>query len=329
MNSLQRAVNILAYALLLAFGAVHNVGAESYFAKPIRLIVPYPPAGNPDFVARYVGIELGNALGQPVVVENRTGANGTIGGAIVAKAAADGYTLLLATDGPLAIPKLSELPYDPIADFLPIANIAATDFALLASPAISVKSVTDLVALLKSSPGKYNYASAGLGSPHHLAMELFKALSATDIVHVPYRGGSAVLPALVANEASLIFNGIGPALPFMKNGQLIALATTGDKRNSLAPDVPTMKEAGFSDFEVRVWFGVFAPARTPGDIASKLNAEIRKITAKASMREKLAAQGLDPMGGDLRECAEFFGKHRAGWQRIWEIPGVVQPRGKP
>lgn len=313
-------------AVLLLIWTTGNVAAPPYPTKPIRLIVTYPPGGNPDYIARYIGNELSNALGQPIVVENRTGANGTIGAHLVAQADPDGYTLLLATDGPLAIPKIADLPYDPLKDFTPIANVAATDFVLLANPALSVSSVKELVAVLKSRPEKINYASAGVGSPHHLAMELFKSLSGTAIVHVPYRGGSAVLPALMANEVSLMFNGIGPALPFMKSKQLNALATTGNQRNSLSPQLPTMMELGFPDFEIRVWFGIFAPAGTPQQIVEKLNAEIAQITNKPTVREKLAQQGLDTLFGSPQQSVAFFRTHRARWQRIWEITELSQSK---
>lgn len=301
-----------------------NASAQTYPSKPIRIVVPFAAGGGVDFTARIVGQKLGTALGQPVVADNRTGASGAIGTEIVAKAPPDGYTLLLGSAGPLAIlPGISaRLPFDPVASFAPITQVSSMPFVLVVHPSLPVKSVQDLIALARARPGQLNFGSPGSGSTTHLAGELLKALAKIDIVHVPYKGVAPALADLLAGQMQLMSGDLSSVMPQVKAGRLRALAVTGVKRSALAPDLPTIAEAGVPGYEASGWFGVLAPAATPGEIVSRLNAVIVKGIMDADTRERLGALGGDVVGSTPAEFAARLRDDLAKWGQLIKAIGL-------
>ena len=293
---------LTAAAVLAALVTPHAFAqgsAANYPDKPLRLVVPFPPGGGNDILARTLGQRLSEVVSQQVVVDNRGGAGGALGATIAAQANPDGYTLFLGSVGNLAqTPALkSDLPYNPVRDFAPAALVAVSSFMLAVHPGVPAKSVQDLIALAKASPGKLNYASAGTGSSLHMAGELFKHATATDMVHVPYKGTGPAMVDLVSGRVQLVFSTMPPVLPHVKSGKLRALGVTTAKRAAAAPDVPTIAESGVKGFDVSNWQGVLAPAKTPTPVIRKLNQDILKSLALPGMTEALAKQGLEPAGG--------------------------------
>ncbi|MBX3664939.1 MAG: tripartite tricarboxylate transporter substrate binding protein [Burkholderiales bacterium] len=290
---------VLAALSLPAVHALAQGTAANYPDKPLRLVVPFPPGGGNDILARTLGQRLTEVVSQQVVVDNRGGAGGALGATIAAQANPDGYTLFLGSVGNLAQnPALkANLPYDPVRDFAPAALVAVSSFMLAVHPGVPAKSVQDLIALAKASPGKLNYASAGTGSSLHMAGELFKYATGTDMLHVPYKGTGPAMTDLVSGRVQLIFSTMPPVLPQVKTGKLRALGVTTIKRAAAAPDVPTIAESGVKGFDVSNWQGVLAPAKTPAPIVRKLNQDIIKALAVPGMTEALAKQGLEPAGG--------------------------------
>lgn len=297
-------------ALLVILAAVTDVSAQSpatgtFPTKPLRLIVPFPPGGGNDTLARVVGQRLSEVVGQQIVVDNRGGAGGVIGATMAAAAAPDGYTLFLGSLGNLAHnPALkADLSYSPLRDFAPISLLANSSFILAVHPGVAAKSVRELIALAKASPGKLNYASAGNGSSLHMTAELFKYATGTDMLHVPYKGTGPAITDLIGGRVQLIFSTMPPALPHVKSGKLRALGVTSSKRVAAAPDVPTVAEAGVAGFDVSNWQGMLAPARTPGAIVGKLNRDVLATLKLPGMAEALAVQGLESAGS----TSERFG----------------------
>lgn len=293
---------LIGAAVLAALAAPHAYAqgsAANYPDKPLRLVVPFPPGGGNDILARTLGQRLSEVVSQQVVVDNRGGAGGALGATIAAQANPDGYTLFLGSVGNLAQnPALkSDLPYNPVRDFAPASLVAVSSFMLAVHPGVPAKSVQDLIALAKASPGKLNYASAGTGSSLHMAGELFKYATATDMLHVPYKGTGPAMADLISGRVQLIFSTMPPVLPQVKTGKLRALGVTTIKRAAAAPDVPTIAESGVKGFDVSNWQGVLAPAKTPAPIIRKLNQDILKSLALPGMTEALAKQGLEPAGG--------------------------------
>jgi len=288
---------------VLVLGALMLIGslaaAQDYPARPLRLIVPFPPGGGNDILARAVGQRLAQVVGQQIVVDNRGGAGGELGATLAAGAAADGYTLFLGSLGNLAHnPALKpKLPYDPVKDFAPISLLATSAFILAVHPALPAKSVKELVALAQARPGKLNYASAGPGSSLHMTAELFKHATKTDIVHVAYKGTGPAITELIAGQTQLIFSTMPPALPHVKAGRLRALGVTSAKRAAVAAEVPTIAESGVTGFDVSNWQGILAPAKTPAAIVQKLNRDVLAALKLPGMNEALAAQGLESAGG--------------------------------
>ncbi|MCW5605259.1 MAG: tripartite tricarboxylate transporter substrate binding protein, partial [Burkholderiales bacterium] len=270
-----------------------------YPVRPVRIIVPFAPGGGSDIIARVMAAHLREPLGQQLIIDNRPGAGTIIGAELAAKSAPDGYTLFLGITGTMAInPSLYvRLPYDPVRDFAPAALVAVSSFMLAVHPGVPAKSVQDLIALAKASPGKLNYASAGTGSSLHMAGELFKYATGTNMLHVPYKGTGPAMTDLVSGRVQLIFSTMPPVLPQVKTGKLRALGVTTIKRAAAAPDVPTIAESGVKGFDVSNWQGVLAPAKTPAPIVRKLNQDIIKALAVPGMTEALAKQGLEPAGG--------------------------------
>ncbi|HKE38923.1 MAG TPA: tripartite tricarboxylate transporter substrate binding protein [Casimicrobiaceae bacterium] len=273
-----------------------TIGAEPYPVKAIRLIVPFPPGGPLDVVARSVGQKLSEAWAQPVVVDNRPGAGGNIGADLVAKSAPDGYTIL---EGALSthavnVSLYGKLPYDPIKDFVPITLVAVTPNVLVVNPSLPVTSVAGLIAYAKANPGKLSFASGSNGSAGHLAGELFKREAGVDMVHIPYKGGAPALQALLAGDTQLMFDNLANSTPQLKAGKLKALAVTTAKRSPLAPELPTLAESGLPGFDIYTWWGFLAPAGTPKDIIDKWNVEVTRILNTPEMRALFAQQGAEP-----------------------------------
>jgi tripartite-type tricarboxylate transporter receptor subunit TctC len=266
----------------------------AYPSRAIRIVVPFPPGGYADILARLLSVELSAALGQTVLVDNRTGAGGNIGADIVAKSAPDGYTLVTGTIGTQAINPLiyPRMPYHAATDFAPVAFLADAETVLVVNPAVPARSVNELIALARSKPGDLTFASGGPGTTSHLAGELFKATTHTFITHIPYKGNVPALTDLVAGQVSLSFATLAPALPFINAGKLVPLATLGSSRAAALPSVPTLSEAGLKNFEVRNWTGMLAPAGTPPAITEKLAHEIDKAMTSTAIRNVMAAQGL-------------------------------------
>ena len=259
--------------------------------KPVKLVVPFPPGGPLDIVGRLIAQKLTEAWGQPVVVDNRPGAGGNIGADLVAKCAPDGYTIL---EGALSthavnVSLYAKMPYDPVKDFAPITLVAVTPNVLVVNPSLPVNSVKDLIAYAKANPGKLSFGSGSNGSAGHLAGELFKTEAGVDMVHIPYKGGAPALQALLAGDTQLMFDNLANSAAQIKAGKLKALAVTTAKRSKLAPELPTMAEAGLPGFDISTWFGLFAPAGTPKEIVAKWNAEVTRILNSPEMRERLAA----------------------------------------
>jgi len=283
-----------AFALLAAGVA----GAQSWPAKPIRWIVPFAPGGTTDILARTISDKLTIALGKPVIVENNPGAGGGVGAVQTAKAAPDGYTIMGGTISTHAINAslYKTLPYDPIKDFTPITLIARVPNLLVVNPDVPAKNVKELIALMKANPSKYTFASSGNGTSQHLSGELFKSMAGVDMQHIPYKGSPAALQDVVSGQVTMTFDNITTAWPLAKAGKLRALAVTTAKRSPIAPDVPTLAEAGLAGYEIGSWQGVFAPAGTPVDVVKRLNTEIVKIINMPDVREKLVGLGAEPVG---------------------------------
>jgi tripartite-type tricarboxylate transporter receptor subunit TctC len=286
---------LVGLAILIAATVVH---AQAWPAKPIKYIVPFAPAGTTDILGRMVAAGLSNALGQPVVVENKPGQAGSIGAAECARAAPDGYTLCGGTISSHAINAslYSKLPYDPLQDFTPITMLAMLPNMLIVHPSINAGSVKELVAELKANPNKYSFGSAGNGTSQHISGELFKIMTGTQMQHIPYKGSGPMIPDLLAGTIQLSFENITTAYPPVKAGRLKALAVTSSRRSFVAPDVPTMAEAGLAGYDISSWQAMYAPAGTPREIVARLHAETAKILRAPENQKKLSDLGLDAGG---------------------------------
>ncbi|MGQ0524308.1 MAG: Bug family tripartite tricarboxylate transporter substrate binding protein [Betaproteobacteria bacterium] len=313
-----------AFMLIALMVVSGGVAAQDYPARPLRLIVPFPPGGGNDILARAVGQRLAQVVGQQIVVDNRGGAGGEIGATLAAGAAADGYTLFLGSLGNLAHnPALKpKLPYDPVKDFAPISLLATSAFVLAVHPALSAKSVKELIALAKASPGKLNYASAGTGSSLHMTAELFKHATKTDIVHVAYKGTAPAITELIAGQTQLIFSTMPPALPHVKAGRLRALGVTSARRAAAAAEVPTIVEGGVAGFDVSNWQGILAPAKTPASIVQKLNRDVLAALKMPGMNEALAAQGLESAGGAPAQFGALIRSEIDTYRKVVSAAGI-------
>jgi len=310
-------------ALLLTAGVVFAQGAQSYPAKPIRMIAPFPAGGGYDFMARNIGQRLHDAWGQPVVIENRSGANGNIGSEAIARAPADGYNLLLGGIGPqaLSVALYPKLPYEPLKDFEPVSLVAAQPNLLVVHPSLPVKSLKELIAFAKAHPGQVTFGSPSQGSGQHFGLEQLKLMTGTNFVHVPYKGAAPLHSALLAGEVSVGFNIIQLPVPYVNTGKLRALATASTKRAALAPNVPTMAELGFPiDFDT--WYGVYAPAGTPKDIVMKLNGEINKALANPEFREKAGVLGLELLGTTPERLTAHMKGEIARWVKVAKAANI-------
>ena len=300
-----------------------SVSAQSYPAKPIRIVVPLAAGGPGDVLTRAMGHKLAEQTAQPVVIDNRPGANTTVGTEFAAKAPADGYTLL-STANPLTTnPSLYPvLPYDPIRDFAPITLIGLTPLLLVVHPSLPVKSAKDLIALAKSKPAQLNYGSAGNGSALHLAGEMFNSLARVKLVHVPYKGVTNAFSDLLGGQISIMFPGAPIALPQVKAGKLRALGTTGAVRMAAAPELPPISESGLPGYEVSVWYGVLAPAGTPAAVVSRLHAEISKIVQLQDIKDRWAVLGAEPLHNTPEQFAAFLKADLGKWAKVVRDSGV-------
>ena len=310
-------------AAVAALIAASTAASQTYPVKPVRVIVPFPAGGGTDLFARAIAQKLSGAMGQQFVVDNRSGAGGAIGCELVAKAQPDGYTLLITSSSTHSInPHLTRKPlYDPLRDFLPIANIASAPNVLVVHPSVPARAVKELVALAKSRRGQLNYASNGTGTLSHLTGELFKLRTGTQIMHVPYKGGPPALIDLVSGQVSLLFTAVPTASVHMRAGRLRALAVTGAKRLELLKELPTVAET-IPDFESVQWWGFFGPAGLPADLVSKLNAEVVKNLQDAEVRSRFAAEGAEAVGGTPAQFAAFFKADYETWRKVVNEAGV-------
>jgi tripartite-type tricarboxylate transporter receptor subunit TctC len=324
-NVMRRRFMLCAAGGLIAAAIATGALAQGFPAKPIRLVVPFPPGGPTDIVARPLAQMLGEALRQQVIVDNRGGAGGSIGAELVAKAPADGLTLLMGTVGTHAInPALyRKLPYDPVTDFTPVALVAAAPIALVANPALPVNSVAQLLAHAKAKPGSLNFGSAGSGTPGHLTGEIFRAATGADLKHVPYKGSAPAITDLIGGQIELMFDPLQSVLPHVQGGKLKLLGLSGATRSSAAPDAPTFAEAGARDVEATAWWGVFAPANLPPAIAAQLNAEIDRAVRSAAFRAVLEPRGVQVMGGSREDFANFQKRELVKWAKAVKDSGAA------
>jgi tripartite-type tricarboxylate transporter receptor subunit TctC len=288
--------------------------------------VGFPPGGINDIVARVVGQKLTESLGQPVIVENRSGAGGTIGADAVAKAKPDGYTLLLGSVSNISMApsQYKSLPYEPVKDFTPVALLAAAPNVLVVNPSFPVNSVKDLIALAKQKPGEISYASAGNGTSNHLTVELLKVLANIDLVHIPYKGDSPGITDVISGQVPMMFPTLPVALPQIKAGKLRAIAVSSSKRTALAPGIPTVAESGgLPDFAVSVWVGILAPAGTPKDIVDRLSGELTRIVQMPDVKDKLASLGAEPQPEDSAAFASYIRSETAKWSKVAKSAGIV------
>jgi tripartite-type tricarboxylate transporter receptor subunit TctC len=299
------------------------VQAQSYPAKPIKIVVPTVPGGATDLTARLVGQKMAERLGQPVLVENRPGGNEVIGTDLVVKAAPDGYTLLVVAPAAVVVlPHLQKLPYQAEKDLAPISLAAVTPLLLVVHPSLSAQTVKELVELAKAKPGQLAYASTGNGGVQHLAGELLKITAKIDVVHVPYKGAGQVMQDLIGGQVAMFFSGMPPAMPHVRSGKLRALAVTSAGRSPSAPEVPTMAEAGVPGFDISNWFAFFAPAGTPPEVIARLNAEVGYALKQPDVREKLAGAGAEAMGTSAEELARFLRAESAKFASLIKLSGA-------
>jgi tripartite-type tricarboxylate transporter receptor subunit TctC len=297
--------------------------AQTYPAKAVRMIVAYPPGGGTDIVGRLMAQKMTETMGQTFIVENRGGATGNIGTEAAARATPDGYTILMGNVAPNAInvSLFAKMPYDPVTDFEPVSLVAVTPNILVVHPALPVKTTKDLIALAKARPGTLNYPSAGIGSSSHLAGELLAILAHIDIVHVPYKGGGPALIDLLSGQMQIMFATMPAAMPHVKSGKVRPVAVTTIKRSQAMPELPTIGET-VKDYEASTWYGLLVPARTPKNIVTTLHGQIVKILSAREMKDKLIAQGFEPVGGTPEEFGAYIKSEIAKWGKVIRTAGI-------
>jgi tripartite-type tricarboxylate transporter receptor subunit TctC len=310
------------FAIALAFPLLAL--AQAYPSKPIHLICPFPPAGAVDIASRATAHELTRILGQAVTVENKPGAGGNLGGAEVARAAPDGYTLLMTTSGIQAInPALyAKMPFDPNKDLAPVAPLVSLNNVLVVHPSVPAKSVKDVIALAKKQPGKWTYASSGNGTSIHMSGAMFTQMTGTDLLHIPYKGSGPAVSDLLAGQTNMMFDNIPSSLPHIKSGKLRALATTGAKRDPALPDLPTIAEAGVPGYESGVWFGVSAPAATPREIIDRLNAATVQAAKSPEFIKRMTDLGYNLIPGTPEDMAKMLKAEVMRWAPIVKASGA-------
>ncbi|AVS89586.1 LacI family transcriptional regulator [Paracidovorax avenae] len=298
--------------------------AQAFPSKPITIIVPFAAGGTTDILARIIAQGMGAELGQSVVVDNRAGAGGNIGGQVAARAPADGYTLFMGTVGTHAINAAlyRKMPFDPVKDFAPLTRVANVPNLLVANPAQPFKTVQELIAYAKANPGKINFGSSGSGSSIHLSGELFKSMAKVDMQHVPYKGSAPAVTDLLGNQIAIMFDNMPSAIQHVRSGKLRAIAVTTAKRSPELPDVPTIAESGVPGYEATSWFGMFAPAGTPVPVVAQLNATIVKVLAMPDIKKKLAEQGAEAAGETPAQFADFIQKESVKWGKVVRESGA-------
>ena len=315
-HGLTRRAPVLAVALAVAI-ASGGAAAQAFPQRPIRLLVPFAPGGGNDFLARVVGQKLGERLGQQFIIDNRAGAGGNLATEIVARAAPDGYTLLLGFIGPFAIsPHLERVNYNPVRDFAGVSLLASSYHVLVVHPSLPARSVKALVALAKSRPGQINYASSGSGGNIHLVGELFKSSAGIDLTHIPYKGTGPAAIAIISGEAQLLFSSITAAMPYLGSKRLIALAVTSPTRSPLLPETATLVESGIQGVDVGSWYALVAPAATPRDIIMRLHGETARLAATPDYRQQIEKQAFEPLATSPEQFAPFVQAELDKWGRI-------------
>lgn len=322
-----RGMSCLAMVAMLWCGAVTAQAPQpnlKWPARPIRLVVTFPPGGSTDTIARIVMPKLAERLGQPVIIDNRPGAGGSMGVDLVVKAAPDGYTIVLGAAGALTVNvSLSKSPpYDPIRDLAPITMIGTSPFLLVADPSFPANSAKEIIALAKAKPGQITYASGGIGTAMHLSGELFRMMTGTDLVHVPYKGSGPAVAAAAAGQTSLAFADITSALPLMKSGRVKPVAILSRQRSELAPEIPTVAETGIPGYESIGWFGLLGPAGMPAAIVSRINAETAVVMQLPEMRERLLTVALEPWVSTPEEFTRFMKAEIAKWAEVIKASGA-------
>jgi tripartite-type tricarboxylate transporter receptor subunit TctC len=311
-------------AALFIFLAGGSAVAQPYPAKPIRFVVPYPPGGPLDVIARLTAQKVAEGTKQPVIVDNKPGAGGNIGADLVAKSAPDGYTILMGAVATHAInPTLyASIPYDAARDFTPVTQLASTPNVLIVNPAIQAANVREFIAYAKANPGKLNFGSGSTGSAGHLAGELFKTMAGVDLVHVPYKGAAPAMQDLIGGQIQVMFDNLASAQGQVRAGKVRALAVTTAQRSALAPDLPTIAESGLPGFDISTWFGIFVPAGTPRDVVDRLHTEFVKALAAPDVREKMVNLGAEPVGNKPEEFAAYIRREAEKYARVIKASGA-------
>ncbi len=311
--------------IALFSAASSSAQAQSWPSRPLRIVVPFAPGGSTDIFARLVGDRLATALGQSVVIDNRPGAGGNIGADAVAKSPADGYTLLMATTGVMAINNAmyKSLAYDAEKDLKPVIYIASITNVLVVPADSPFKSAGDVIAAAKAAPGKLSFASSGSGSSTHMSAELFRLMTGTELLHIPYKGSGQAMPDVISGRVSMMFENMPGAVGHIKGGKLKVLAVTGSQRTPALPDVKTVAESGVPGYESLSWSGIAAPAATPPEVVARLNREINAILANPDMRAKLAEQGAEAVGGTPEAFGEHIGRERLKWSKVVRDAAIV------
>jgi tripartite-type tricarboxylate transporter receptor subunit TctC len=318
-----RAVGMMLGASMLACAVQAQTGAAAYPARTVRLIVPFAPGAFTDGSARLLAKELSAQTGQAFIVENRVGASGVIGADYVAKAAPDGYTLLITETSFAMTPALNpRLPYDAVRDLVPVSQYADATAVLMMRNGLGVSSVKELVAMARAAPGKLSFGSAGTGSSSHLPIEWFSSMAGVKMLHVPFKGAAASIPELIAGRVDLVMSSVATAGPHLAAGRVAALAVTGKERSPALPDVPTFAEAGFPDYRMSYWFGLFAPAGTPRNVVAALEREVAKAMTSPALREAFARQGAQPIGSNSTEFTRFVGNEIDLWKKVVTLANI-------
>jgi len=311
---------LIAVGLLTLAGLTH---AQTWPTRPIKLVVPFAAGGTTSILARAMADKLSPLLGQPVIVDNRPGAGGNVGMDAVAKSEPDGYTLLMGPIGLAINPALySKMSFDPLKDLAPIGLYAGVPNLLVVHPSVPAQSLKDLIALFKANPGKYNYASNGNGTSSHLAAEMLKSSAGVDIVHIPYKGGAPAMADLLAGQVTMLFDQMPAVMPQVKAGKVRALGVSSAQRSAAAPDVPSLAEAGLPGFDMTVWFGLLAPARTPPAVLQRVNTEMSKVLQDPEFRSFLAGLGVSPLGGSPEAFAAFIQTETQRWAQVVKASGA-------
>ena len=298
-------------------------GTAGFPNRPVRLVVPFAAGGTNDTVGRIVADRLSTHLGQPIVVDNRGGANSVVGSEIVAQASPDGYTLVIVAAGFAVNPSLmKKLPYDSLRDFAPVGLVGSGPYLLVVHPSVPAKDVGEFIAWAKARPGQVNYASTGVGSPPHLAAELLATMAGLKLVHIPYKGGGAVLPDLLSGRIPMFFGSISTLAPHIKSGKLRGIALTTPKRSPSLPELPTFIEAGLKGYDVTGWYGILAPGKTPRAIVNRLNGDLRQVLGDPETQKRLALRGIDPLPGSPEDFGELIRREIPMWAKVLKAAGI-------